>query len=182
MWNVQAVVERVWRSRHRPVRGRCRTRVPLPAAVDFPLEVLRALRHLDPMLDGYILPDGRVWILQLVPDRARIIEGRKLLVELKEDNDQREPAYMASLMAEGFKLIDEMSFQEGTSAGAAVRRASEVLHATQDEVNQAMRARRSVADSSANAVKMHATLSDRIRSSARGDWARQWRGRRTFFN
>jgi hypothetical protein len=154
--------------------------VPLPAVVDFPVDVLRALRALDPMLDGYVLPDGRVWILQLVPDRARIVEGRRLLLAMKEDHDQWEPAYSASLMAEGFWLLGELPFREGTSAGAAVRLASTVLNVTEQKLAQTMRARRSEADSSQAAVRMRDTLSDRIRSSAKSDWARSFRARRTF--
>lgn len=166
-----------------PARGRVprvRSRVSLPAVVDYPEAALRALRLLDPMLDGYVLPGGRVWILQLVPDRARIIEGRKLLQAMKEDQDQNEPAYAAHLMAEGFWLVGELPFLEGTSAGGAVRLAGTVLNVTQDQLNKTMRGRRAEADSSEAAVRMKATLSDRIRSSAKSDWARSFRARRTF--
>lgn len=180
MLGLQSMMARAFRGPTRGSAPRVRSRVPLPAVVDFPQPVLRALRLLDPMLDGYVLPDGRVWILQLVPDRARILEGRKLLLAMKEDHDQWEPAYAASLMAEGFWLLGELPFLEGTSAGAAVRLASKVLNVTQDKLNKTMRARRSEADSSEAAERMRSVLSDRIRSSARSDWARSFRARRTF--
>ena len=173
MLTFQAVRERFTRQRG---GGQCRTRVPLPAVLDFPRDVLRALRQLHPMLDGYILPDGRVWLLQLVPNRARIHTGRAELVQMKLEGD-RDPAYSAHLMAEGFMLVAEMEYWEGTSAGAAVKRAEQVLHATSAQVERTYRARRAEADSSNAKARMHQTLSDRIRSDAKSDWSRAWRGR-----
>ena len=158
--------------------ARVTTRVPLPAVVDFPAPTLRALRLLDPMLDGYVLPHGEVWIVQQVPDRERIIEGRKGMLDAKVVGV---PADCASvLMAEGFWLVGTLPFLEGTSAGGAVRLAQQVLNATEEQVKATMRTRRAYADSTTQRETMYKVLSDRIRSSARSDWARSWRGRLTF--
>jgi len=179
---IQAVRERFSRGERRRCGGhRVRTRVALPAVLDFPQDVLRALRLLEPGLDGYILPDGRVWILQLVPNRARIEEGRRQMATLRLE-DLGMPDRQTLLMAEGFWLVAELPYLEGTSAGAAVTAAQRALYATDAQVEATYRANRAEADHTNARRRMVDTLRDRIRSSARSDWARTWRGRRTFSN
>lgn len=175
---LQAVRERFIRVERRG--GRIRSRVTLPAVLDFPIPVLRALREVDPMLDGYILPDGRVWILQLVPNRGRIAEGRKGMIDAKEL--ELMPERQTILMAEGFWLVAELPFHEGTSAGAAVAVAQRVLNVSDERLAQTMAERRNYADSTTQRQTMVKTLKDRIRSDSKSDWKRSFRARRTFSN
>lgn len=158
---------------------RLRSRVQLPAAHDVPQNVLAALRATDPMLDAYIKPDGEVWILQYQPERERIATGRAELAEARGDSFQ-EPMYAAHLMAQGFWLLGSLPYVEGTSAGAAVALAQRVLYATEVQVRTTMRRRRGEADGTAHSAVRTAVIRDRIRSSARGDWAHAYRGRKTF--
>lgn len=175
----RAVRERFSRQGARRPSGRLCTRVALPAVVDFPLDVLRALRALDPMLDGYVMPDGRVWILHLEPNRQRIQTGRNEMRVFKEE-DLGMPLVSSLLSAEGFWLVADLPYHEGTSAGAAVRAASLALHATAEQVEARKRLIRAEVDNTNARERMVATIRDRIRSSAKSDWARTWRGRRTF--
>jgi hypothetical protein len=150
--------------------------------LDYPRASLQALRLLDPMLDAYILPSGRVWVLYYEPGKPRVVEAQKLLIAMKDDGDQADPAYAVSLQAAGFWLVADMPYLEGISAGAVTQRARQVLNVTRDQLNKTMAARRAQADNTDARVKMREVLSERIRSSARFDWKRAWRGRKLFSN
>lgn len=159
---------------------RVRSRVQLGSIYEPPQHVLRVLRQLDDSLDLFVLPDARaVWLLQMVPDRARIIEGRKQL-EVARAEGFDEPMFAEQLMAQGFCQLSEDTYLHGHSAGFMEQRAQRVLYATETELREEMKKRRAFADSSHQETVVRAILSDRIRSNARGDWARTYRGRRYF--
>jgi hypothetical protein len=159
-----------------------RSRIALPSAHDVPPDVLRALWALDPRLDAYILPDGRVWLLLYEADRGRIAEGRKMLEREKaEGTDEcRHPFVTARLMADGWSLLDELPYHRGTSAGAMVKLAQQALYRNEDTLKAQERDLRSIADSTRAAERRAAVISERIRSSSRSDWAWAYRGRRHF--
>lgn len=159
--------------------SRVRSRVQVGSINQFPEHVLRDLRLLDDTLDGFILPDGRVWLLQLEPGKPRIYEGRKALANARAEGFD-EPMFAEQLMAQGFCRLAEEPFHLGTSAGYMTKIAQRAIYATREEIEQTMLLRRAEADGTMQAVHMHQVLSDRIRSSAKGDWARTYRGRRTF--
>lgn len=159
-----------------------RSRVALPAVVDVPSAVLETLWAHDPRLDLYPLPDGRVWLLLHEEERGRIAEGRKMLAQDKASgiDELRHPFVTARLMADGWSLLDELSYQHGTSAGVVERLAQQALYRTEAELKARERALRSVADSTAQAERRAAVISERIRSEARSDWKWAYRGRRHF--
>ncbi len=160
--------------------SRSRSRVPLAAVVDPPVDVLRALRELDRNLDLYILPNGRVWLLQYQENKHRIAEGRKMIELAREDGGEIEEMRAARLQAAGFACFGEFSFHEGTSAGFLVRRASEILNAKESDVKAEMAQRRAFANSQAQAEERARVIQERIRSSARSDWGWAYRGRKSF--
>lgn len=156
-----------------------RSRVPIPAVVEPPRELLRALRELDKGLDVFILPDGRVWLLQYQENRHRQAEGRKLLALARAEGDYFEE-FAPLLMAHGFALLSEEDYQHGTSVGYMVARAQRVLYATESEVRQEMRKRRRFADNTTQAEIREMVIRERIRAHATSDWSWAHRGRKSF--
>lgn len=155
-----------------------RTRIPLPAAVDFPTDVLRELRRMHPHLDGMVLPDGRVWIVMYREDRPRIQTGRAALALAKVMDWT--PHRSDVLMAHGFELLAELPYARGTSAGYLHRYLAPILRATERDAEAAMRRHRAVADHSVKREEMLGVLKERIRAYARTDWARTYKGRKVF--
>lgn len=158
---------------------RYRTRVALPAVVDVPEDVLRALREFNDALDAYVLPDGRVWLLIYEPDKPRIREGQKQLLQAKMLGDT-EDLESALLMADGWSLLGELPYHEGTSAGAMLRHAQMTLYATRKQIEADQLRRKLIADGTAHREKATALLLDRVRSGAQADWAKVYRGRQQF--
>lgn len=173
----------LWRAvRHgRPVRGKGRvvSRVTLPAVVDPPEDVLRALRELSEDLDMYVLPDGRVWLLKYEANKPRIREGRKILAQARELDDYGD-LESAHLMAEGWSLLGEFSYVEGTSVGAMMQHAQMTLYATEQEIEADARRIKRIADGTVSRERGAALTRERIRAFAKTDWARTYRGRKVF--
>lgn len=159
-----------------------RSRVALPAVVDVPASTLSALWAHDPRLDLYPLPDGRVWLLLHEEERGRIAEGRKMLVaEKREGHDEcRFPFPTARLMADGWSLLAELPYVRGLSAGVVEREAQQALYRSEADLKARDAELRSIADSTRAAVRRHAVISERIRSTSRSDWKWAYRGKRHF--
>lgn len=173
-----AAVER-WRSRGKHVSRRVHSRVTLPAVVDVPSEVLAALREFNDDLDVYILPDGRVWLLKREADKPRIKEGQKLLQQAKDLGDYSD-LEAAHLMAEGWSLLGELTFHEGTSVGAMLRHAQMTLYATTKQIEADQLRRKLIADGTTGRMEAAALMVDRVQSFAKSDHARAYRGRQVF--
>lgn len=170
---------RLLRSRPSPGRDRGVTRVALPSVVVFPAHVLRALREYNDDLDVYVLPDGRVWLLKLERDKPRIKEGQKLLQQAKAEGDYSD-LESARLMAEGWSLLGELSYQEGTSVHALLAHAQMTLNATAEQIEADQLRRKLVADGTTGREAAAALMVDRVHAFARTDHARAFRGRKVF--
>lgn len=158
-----------------------RSRVRLPAAHDVPPDILRALWALNPSLDVYILPDGRVWLLLHEEERARIQVGREMLAQSKSDgiDECKYPYVTARLMADGWSMLDEIPYRR-LSAGVLEQLAQRALYRRDHERRALERELLSVADSTRQAERRAAVISERIRAEARSDWKWAARGRRHF--
>lgn len=160
-------------------RHRCRprSRVPLPAVVDPPTDLLRELRHQDERLDLYILPDGRVWVLLKSDKAARIDEGRKLLRECRDDGMAER---WMILMAEGFELLHEESGPKAYSAGHLLHWIRRKMAATVEEIDAELERRRQESDGTAYVERAVALVKERIRSDARSDFRWAHKGKKSF--
>ena len=158
------------------------TRVQMPTVHEVPQYLLTALRAVNDDLDVYFIRGGDAWLLQRQENTARIQEGRLMLVRDREDDLERfnELNVSAHLMAQGFALLGITDFQRGMSAGFMVGLAQSVLHKTRVDMERENAELRSIADSSAQAEAGAALIRDRIRSNAKSDWDRVYRGKRHF--
>ncbi len=168
----------------RQSRRRCgpRSRVALPAVVDIPVELLRAVRSQDDALDLYPLPDGRVWLLLKSDKLTRIHSGRQELTQARVESDQNEPLYAAHLMAQGFEQLGEYPWFLGMSAGFLLDQAQRKLYATEREIRERMQQLRHVSDGSAHKERARAVMRERVVLGARDDYAMAFRGRKSFSN
>ncbi len=168
-----------WRGTGRTLGRTLRSRVTLPAVGQVPSEVLQALREFHPDLDTYVLPDGRVWLLKYEPGQPRIREGQKLLQQAKE-LDEYSDLEAAHLMAEGWSLLGELSYHEGTSVGAMLQHAQMTLYATAPQIEADQRRRKLMADGTTGREAAAALMLDRVQAFAKTDHARAFRGRKLF--
>jgi hypothetical protein len=180
---VFTAVREWWRGRVRwsPRRGGTRSRVALPAVVDIPPGVLESLRGEDERFDAYVLPDGRVWLLFKSDRPARVLSGRKELASAR-DEGFGEPMYAASLMAQGFELIEEFPTVLGMSAGFMRRIAHEWNHLSEAEVRRRSAIRRALSDGTAHKARARAVMEERVRLEGRSDYAWAFKGRRSYSN
>ena len=158
-------------------RGRVRSRVPLPAVVDPPADLLRELRAWDARLDLYIRPDGTTYVLLKNDKGARIDEGRKLLAEHREDGLA---AWWMVLMAEGFEMIHEDRGPMAQSAGHLLYWIRRKMAATDAEIDAELATRKARSDGTTYVEEAVRTVRDRIRSDARSDWRWAHRGKKSF--
>jgi hypothetical protein len=156
-----------------------RTRVRLPSVGEIPADVLRVLRAFNHDLDAYMLPDGRVWLLKYEENKGRILEGRKMLFVAKQEGDYAQ-LETAHLMAEGWSLLGELSFQEGTSAGAMLRHAQMTLYATPRQIEEDHRRRKEISDGTDMIRKARAAIAERLTSNATFDHSYAFKGRKSF--
>jgi hypothetical protein len=129
----------------------------------------------------FVLPDGRVWMLHLEPNRERILCARQAIYTArKEQIDEGEPMFAERLMLEGFCRWSEDPFAQGNSPGFMFQRAQRLYYATQKEIEDEMRVRRAHADGTTQAIAIVNILSQRIRADARFDQARVGRNAKQF--
>lgn len=160
--------------------GTCyRTRVTLPAVVDLPVDVLRTLRQFNDDLDGYVHTDGRVWLLKYEAGKPRIREAQKTLWKAKQEGDYSE-LQAALLGAEGWSLLGELPYHEGTSVGAMLQHAQMTLYATDKEIEADNRRRFLIANGTTGRENAAKLMLDRVHAYAKTDWARAFRGRQVF--
>lgn len=152
----------------------------LPAAVDVRPEMLDALRQVNDRFDVYHLADGRVWLLWYEPNAPRVREARKGYAMAHDADFTDLPLCSEALAMAGFALWGEYDFAHGTSVGYMVAQAQQKVRASAKEIEQAHQSAREQVDGTEQRRTMVKVLSDRIRSSAMGDWKRSWRGRKVF--
>lgn len=169
-----------WSPRRRD-RGAPRTRVILPGVVDVPADVLRSLRAQDERFDLYVLPDGRVWLLFKSDKASRIDAGRLELGAAKAEGFQ-EPMYAASLMAQGFELIEEVPYGPGLSAGFLLTMAQDWTYLTEAEIRARSKARREKSDGTEHKRRARAMMRERVVLGGKSDYAWAFQGRRSFSN
>lgn len=170
-----------WRARRQGGRrssgGTVCSRVAIPAVVDPPVDVLRALRSYDDRLDLHVLPWGIVWLLVKSDNMNRIDEGRKQLALCRGDGLPADRTVL--LMAAGFELLSEEPVSH-LSAGYLLKVAQQKMHASDADIRAAVRLHRAESDSSAKIERGAKQLIERITSSARSDHRWAYRGRRSF--
>lgn len=155
-----------------------RSRVTIPSVCQPSPDVLREIRAFDDKLDLHILPNGLVWLLYKSDVGERIDEGRKQLAHAKEDGLAPERSSM--LMAAGFELLSEESFEHGSSAGHLILVAQQKLAASKREIEQEIARRVAESDGSADLTRGIQVVRNRIRADAVSDWKWAHRGKKSF--
>lgn len=156
-----------------------RSRVALPSVVDAPQDVLRAVRQLNDDLDLYVMADGRVFLLKHEANKPRIREGRKMIEQAQQLGDDTE-LEIPRLMAEGWSLLGEFSYEEGCSVGRVVEHAQMTLYATRDEIEADQKRRKLIADGTTGRLKTTELMLERMRSSARSDHSLIMKNRKSY--
>ncbi len=129
------------------------------------------------LVDATILPDGMVWVVQWREDVARVVEGRKMLLDCKRDGFQ--PDRTELLAAAGYELLLAVERSRGLQAGYVIPIVSRQMNLTASEIRETNRRHREEANGVAQARRRVVTLNDRIQSSSRSDWGWAHRGRRS---